>query len=128
MPRNLSFPEKLDRFPPVVIRILARVPVESGTGGVRVKTDHEIARDSGLTLSKVASLSCLTSWGEVPIDTIIAFCKGCGADLDNRDWQRHNAAYMKKLRSLPQYLRASPEWETKFKPLIELWVQSEAAA
>ncbi len=126
MSKTLTFIQKLDRFPPIAIRILARVPVDSG--GVRAKTDEEIAGESGLSLCEVASLSHLDRWNTVPIATAFAFIGGCGANLDDRDWQRHNAAYMNKLRFAPNYLRQSPEWETKFKPMIELWLKSEAAA
>lgn len=126
MPKSLTFVEKLNRFPPIVCRILARVPLD--TGGVRAKTDHEIAQASGLTLSKVASLSHLTTWDEVPLATIVAFTKGCGSDLDNRDWQRHNAAYMRNLRSIPQYLRSSPDWKNRFEPLVKMWLEETDAA
>lgn len=123
MPRNLTFPEKLKRFPPIVIRILARA--RQPKGGIRALTDVEIAQVSGLTLPEVARISRLTSWDRVPIGTLLAFCRGCGADLDDRDWQRHNAAYAAKLNSIPRYLRQSPDWETKFKPLLEIWAKSE---
>lgn len=126
MPKNLSFPEKLERFPPIVVRILARARLPRG--GVRALTDAEIAQVSGLTIAEVTRLSRLTRWGKTPIDTLLAFCKGCGANLDDRDWQRHNAAYMAKLRSVPRYLRQSPDWESTFKPLLERYAQAEDAA
>jgi len=122
MPKPLTFAQKRDRFPPVVVRLLARH--QSGHK-VFALTDGLIQSRSGLSLGEVRHLSRLTSWGAVEIDTFEAFCRGCGADLDNRDWLRKNSVYMGKVKSVPRYLRKSPEWSTTFEPLISIWVRHE---
>jgi hypothetical protein len=126
MPKPLTLPQKLDRFPPVVIRLLARE--RRPDGSVRALTTFDIATRSGLTRSEVAHLSRLTSWGDVSIEVMLAFVKGCGADLDNRDWLRKNAAYMASIRSIPRYLLKSPEWSGVFESLIRIWVSHDKAA
>jgi hypothetical protein len=124
MPKPLTLPEKLDRFPPLVVRLLART--SRSEGGQRALTTAEIAARSGLSISEVKTLSTFTTWTDVSIGTMQAYLKGCGADLDNRDWLRKNAAYMAHIRSLPRYLRKSAEWATVFEPLIRVWVRQAA--
>jgi hypothetical protein len=121
MPK-LSLPAKLDRFPPVVIRLLAR-SVEGPR--VRALTDAEIAHRSGLSAGEIRLLSQLTSWEEVTLGHLLAFTRGCGANLDDRDWLRKNAAYMASIRGAPRYLRKSPDWERVFQPLIRTWIRHE---
>lgn len=117
MPKKLALAEKLDRFPPVVVRLLARQP--AGTT-VTALPEGEIVRRSGLSAGEVRVLSRLTSWDDVPLSTMLAFCRGCGADLDNRDWLRKNAAYMASIRGAPRYLRKDSAWDTTFEPLIRI--------
>jgi hypothetical protein len=123
MPKPLTIQERLDRFPPVACRILARAPKPSG--GVRALTDAEIAAGSGrLSVKDVARLSRLTAWDTVPIADAFAFLKGCGVQIDDRDWMRKNVAYLQELRGAPRYLKQSDEWETLYKPLLILWTRS----
>lgn len=129
MPKPLTFTEKLDRFPPVAVRLLARhvTGVQTArhlTGRkVHALTDAQVMNRSGLSLGEIKFLSRLTSWGAVDIDTLVAFTKGCGADLDNRNWLRKNAQYMASIRSIPRYLRQSPDWSSTFEPLIRIWIR-----
>jgi hypothetical protein len=118
MPKPLTFPQKLERFPPIIVRLLART--RDKEGGVRALTDAEVAAASDLPISTVVAIAKLTSAGSLDIDTQQAFYRGCGADLDNRDWLRKNAAYMASIRGAPRYLRKSPDWETTFEPLIRI--------
>ena len=124
MPKPLTIPAKLDRFPPVVVRLLARVK-KPGGAGVRALTDAEIARAGGLSLEMVRHISKLTEWSDVSIDTLLSFLKGCGADLDNRDWLRKNAAYMASINGAPRYLRQSPDWTGTYEPLIRILLRHE---
>ncbi len=122
---SLTFPEKLDRFPPVVIRLLARRIVDGCKRSLRALTDREVSAHSGLPLGEITYLSKLTSWERVEIATYIAYCKGCGADLDSRDWLRKNTAYMTGLNAMPRYLLESPDWEKTFQPLVRIAFESE---
>ena len=120
MPKPLTIEQRLDRFPPIVCRLLARKRAIKGGGIVPIPA-AEIARNSGLTLTQVASLSPLLDWSTVPAATAVAFARGCGIDLDDRNSLRHHHAYIKNLKSTPRYLLRSPDWKTIYEPLIALW-------
>ncbi len=66
----------LDRFPPVLCRLLARKK-----HGLRPMTNCNIAFVSGLSLRTVARLSQLRSWRGVTIDVIQKFSMACGVNL-----------------------------------------------
>lgn len=122
MPKPLTITERLERFPPLVCRLLARRH-ERGRGIMPLATG-EIARRSGLSVTTVASLAQLLSWDTVPAPQALAFAKGCGIDLDDRDSLRHHSAYMKRLKGAPRYLVRSPDWATVYAPLIQLWEEA----
>lgn len=119
----LTMQERLERFPPVVCRILARK--RRPAGGISALSDAEVSAGSGLSVTEVSKIARLSTWDHVPVLTLFAFVKGCGLDLDSRDCLRTQTAYMKRLRSLPKYLLRHPDWETTFKPLLQLWVSME---
>lgn len=112
---KLTIWAKLDAFPPIACRLLARKQVD--TGGVVAKTAEEIAEDSGLTVFDVNSLSWLTSWDSVPVSKARSFMEGCGIYLDSRESVRSHRAYMKRDPSY-KYLRKSTQWNEFYKPLI----------
>lgn len=124
MPKPLTISERLNRFPPIACRLLARR--KDARRRIYPLTTQEIARRSGLTASTVASLAPLPSWDTVPIAQVLAFSKGCGIDLDDRDSLRHHSAYMKRMKGAPRYLVRSPEWKTVYEPLLQLWQEGEA--
>lgn len=65
----------LDKFPPVLVRMMAR----KGKGwGVKQLTLEEIAARGGLPLSAAKRISSLTSWADVTIARAEQFCVGCG--------------------------------------------------
>lgn len=68
--------ERLDRFPPFLVRLCAR----AGHGHRRL-TVRQIAERSGLSKSTVANLAVQTSWEHCTIHQIEAFTRGCGVDL-----------------------------------------------
>jgi hypothetical protein len=127
MPKPLTIAERLQRFPPLVCRLLARR--HDPSRGIVPLSTAEIAQRSGLTVSEVASLAPLTSWDTVPTPRALAFSKACGIDLDDRDSLRHHSAYMKRFKGAPRYLVRSPDWATVYAPLIQIWegANTEAA-
>jgi hypothetical protein len=117
---KLTFQEKLLRFPPVVVRLLARSyhgPKEKCSA----LTDAEVAARGKLPIELVRYISRLTSRENVDVGLMFKFMVGCGADLNDRRWLFRNTHYMARLDRLPRYLVASNEWFTTFKPLIEIW-------
>lgn len=125
MPKPLTFSAKRERFPPVVVRLLAR---EIQGDKVVALREGQIVDRSGLTAGEVKYLSRLTTWDDVPVATMDAFCRGCGANFDSRRWIQKNSTYMSGLKGLPKYLVDSPEWSTILEPLIATWLRHEQAA
>lgn len=129
MPKPLTLSEKLERFPPLVARLLARVPVSrKNPDFVRALTDAEIAQASGLPETTVVALSKLTDARGLDLDTIEAFYRGCRINLHDRRCLQKNALYMANIRGAPRYLRQSPDWSTKFEPLIRILLREQAKA
>lgn len=124
MPKPLSIGTKLDDFPPVVVRLLARHPAKKVNGDPLAMTDEDIARRAKLLVSEVRHLSQLTSWDTVEVATMRAFLIGCGADLDDRRWLQRNRQYMRDgRRGISRYLLNSPQWETTFARLCRIAAQ-----
>lgn len=91
---------KLDRYPPVLVRLLAR------TRSGRIMSDDEIldrAATLGFTYldkSAIVSLTYARSWDWASVREMREFCLSCGVDFAN-------AA---KMRSLNRYLRNHPKF------------------
>lgn len=117
-----DFWTKLDRFPPVAVRLFAsrRVP---GKGKLAL-TDEEIAVQSGMPLSEVKSMSWLDSWDNVPMRRVKQFSEACGVYFTNRASMRTLTCYLKNRPSY-HYLRKSPLWKDQFQPMIALLLQSQ---
>lgn len=117
-----SFWDKMASLPPIACRILART--KKATGGMRLMTDREIARNAGMDVSQVKSLSWKTSWADVSIAQARAFSEACGIQFDNRrNWQKQ-MAQLKNTRNA-HYLRKSPAWH-EMKERIKLWAASRS--
>lgn len=121
MLRALRFKQRLDRYPPILIRLLTT----RGRGAEKwVPTDRQIAEASGLSMAQVKFVSYSTSWDSIPIATAYSFLMGCDIDLEKRrcfrrlEWMRRNGRFT--------HLKKSPLWKTQFEELLELWVESES--
>lgn len=116
MKRKLNFWQLTKIITPVWARLLARIPRG------RPLTDAEIARASGLTVDRVFVIQHMTDWSNVSLVEAEKFLAGCGIDLFNsRNWERIKWYIPRPGIKSPvtfKYLRISPEWETKFKPLM----------
>lgn len=113
---------KLERFPPVLVRLLARTPSED-TSYPRAMTDEEIAVRGNLSVSSVAALSRLTTWDDVTVRQFKAFTLACGVDFADRDVMRRLTRYISKTPSFG-YLRRDEEWP-KYRELMKLFVNHE---
>lgn len=113
--------DKLDTFPPIACRLLARKITK--TGGTVAKTVHEIASTAGMSVMEVNSLSWQPSWDSLTVDELKRFSLACGVDFTSRDIMRAHSSYLRKNPSF-KYLKKSPEWENVYKPMIVAYVQS----
>lgn len=74
----MTLTEKLNRFPPIMCRLVARTGVGRASRGL---SHSEIAQLSGLERSTVAKLSKRETWEGCTLETIDAFSTACGVDL-----------------------------------------------
>lgn len=110
-----NFWRRLDRFPPILCRLLARQPRG------RPLTTAEISAASGLTEVGVFTVSNQTDWKGIDIYTMRRFTEACGVDITSRSEMTRVESYLRK-RPNWRYLRRDPQWHTYFQPLIKLWL------
>lgn len=113
--------QKLEEFPPIVCRLLARERAISG--GIKALTSSVIAQRAGMTAMEINSLSWLSSWESVPLGKIRPFMEACGVDLTNKSILRTQASYIRRGAAF-KYLKRSPDWDKIYKPLILAYVSS----
>lgn len=110
------FIDRLDRFPPILCRLLARVPRG------RALTSVEIADAAGLSVTQVEAISMQTDWRGVDIPTALAFMVGCNTDLTKRSHCVRLDMYLRSNAKDPrrrfQFLRSSGAWDSYYLPLI----------
>lgn len=80
--------EKLDKFPPCVVRLLARK-----CNGRQALSSAEIAKAGGLPKSTVIWLSKQISWDKIHVGTIKRFFKGCRVDFEH---MAHHREFLSK--------------------------------
>lgn len=108
--------KKLRRFPPVLVRLLAK-------DGRKALSDHEIVAASGgsLTIADVRRLSLLESWDAVTVHHLQAFTAACNVDLADRDRWRNAHRYIKAARF--EHLRRHPDWPL-FRELLAVYAET----
>ena len=108
-----------EEFPPIFVRLLARERILNANGKTncrRVLSDEEIAINSEMDVNRVKFLSSKHGWDEVEVGEARRFCQGCNFDLF--DWQARNSAYALATNGSFAYLRSSPDWVKKYKPML----------
>jgi hypothetical protein len=117
-----KYSEYMAVFPPAICRLLARTDSHRGNSQ-RPLTDREIADRSGLSLDTVRMYSWAKSWDNIPAPSMDRFSKGCGVDFDNHVGMRKHLRMLSRMsgrwETASHYLRRDPEWDTKWKPLLE---------
>lgn len=108
--RCSTFWQKTRRFPPALVRILAR----HRRG--KLITDEVIAKRSLLTLNEVRLLGASMEW-EVTVGAMERYLQACEIDFENRKQMQRICAY---LRKSPRWLhlRNDPEWKTRWLPIV----------
>ena len=120
-PPKLTLWQKLTRFSPITVRLLARRP--NGSGRPAAMSDTDICAYSGLTLAQVKHISWSESWDQIPVGEMRAFVTACGVDIGSRDAVRLLGNYMR--RGLPfSYLHRHPDWKLTFEPLMKRWMET----
>lgn len=119
MPRPLKFSQRLDRYPPILVRLLA---VRGRGATAWAMTDQQIVQASGLTFAEVKRASYSTNWKELPVWIMQAFLLGCGIDLEKRSTMQR-LEFM-RLTGTFSHLKRSDLWEPYFRELVEIWADS----
>ena len=116
---------RLKRFPPILIRLLARDPRGAPL------TTLEISTRSGLTEFMVEALSRSTDWEGVDLFIYITFCRACNLNLlDHEQFSRQQIYLQGKMngskRQPPQftYLKKDPLWSSYYEPLMARYLKS----
>jgi hypothetical protein len=116
-PMSLTLRQKLDRFPPVVCRLLARRQLSATSSLALTDEAIVVASNRALTVADVKGLSWAKSWGGVPVEKVIAFTNACGVDFDDhkalkRNWHRVQIG-------TGSHLLRSPLWRDYFRHLVK---------
>lgn len=126
----MTFWEKLDAFPPIQCRLLARVKP-----GGPPKGNAQIAQESGLSVLQVVALSEQTDWAGVDVPTMRRFTRACGVDFENPGSMKRITMYLrghnrKGYHIAPkfEYLRTSPDWDSFYRPLAEKLIHHAATS
>lgn len=118
--RNLTFWESLHAFPPLMVRLCARV--RTSGKNIRAMASTEIAIASGIPLARVRKISDEFSWEEITLGEAERFCRACGFDPTVSSHRERQREYLRSCQKNPnrppQYLFKSPWWESEFRPLI----------
>lgn len=115
---RLTFPERLKRYPPILVRLLTIYGVRPNRW---CPTDHEIASAAGLSIAEVKRISYSLTW-DMPVPHMFAFLNGCRIDLENRrtfrrlEWMRKSGYF--------RHLHKSPLWPTQFQDMVQVWISS----
>lgn len=114
-----TFWQRAEQLPPCLVRLLARHPHG------KPLTDKEISHRMGWenVICAVRFLAEKTDWEGITLDSMRLFLQACNVDFENVVQMKRVDSY---LRSKPSftYLRKSPEWSTKWAPMLQRWRDS----
>lgn len=108
---------KLDQYPPVLVRLLARHP------DGKVMSDTDIARQPGLTLAEVRRLSLLPDWHDVSVPLMRAFVHACRMDFCNREQMRNANRYINRDPKFRHLVR-DPNFPA-YREMLRVYYQSQ---
>lgn len=118
MTNSHSIWAKLDRYPPILVRLLARKSV------TEPMTNEDIwrAAKGELSRAEVQFISFCPKWDTIPVAKMRAFCLACGVDFANRDTMRSCNRY---LRSKPSFAHLKSHAEDpEFKAILNEYIRA----
>ena len=109
-----NFWQRLELFPPILVRLLA---VKPHAGPL---SDTEISLKSGIPVYQVMQISQGLSWDGIDVTVVRKFTLACGVDFCDRDSMRN---IRQKIRHNEwRQLRLSKEWKTLYQPMMRRWL------
>lgn len=114
-----NYYELCRRYPPVLVRLLAR---RNG----RAMTTAQIAQTAGQRLHEVEAAFAEPSWDNLPLATVRKLTQACGVDFDSPHDMNLVECYLRKNAGKPsfKYLIQSGEWQAYYVPLLVNWRKS----
>lgn len=126
MPRRLTFPQRLDRFPPILLRLLVTRGGRADEVPARQRawtpTDRDLAESCGLTVAELKFVSYSVEWKGPVMAYLLPFLRGCGFDLDNRRCFRR-LEWMKRAGRFTHW-QTDPVRKAQFEELLQIWEES----
>lgn len=103
----------IERFPPILIRLLARHPRG------RPLTTLEIAERSQLPPYLVETISLSLTWDGIDLPSFKKFTIACNLDLTKYSQRKRAQNYlMAAMGNKYRYLKMDPAWESYYHPLM----------
>jgi hypothetical protein len=120
MPKPLRFKQRLDRYPPILVRLCA---TRGQHPNQHVLSDRQIVDASGLTVAEVKFVEYSVNWDDIPDRLKYPFLAACDIDLEKRRTFRR-LEYMRRFGRFG-YLRKSPIFESQLREMLDLWTEVE---
>lgn len=108
--------KKFDRFPPVLVRLLARWP------DGQMLTDQVIAGAAGMDDAEVHWLGCQPDWREIPVDEARRFLQACNCDLADPVVYKNLTRYLRRYGKF-DHLRRDDEWP-RWQRLLRVYAET----
>jgi hypothetical protein len=114
-----SFYKTAERYPPVLVRLLAR---KEG----RAMTTGQIAMAAGWGVHYVEGIVREHTWENVILADLRKFTSACGLDFTSRADTNRVETYFRTNHGKPsfKYLTKAPDWKSYYLPLILDWRKS----
>lgn len=97
--RTLSFWQRTEQVPPILVRLLARQPRQP------TMTTQQVAERSGLPAAQVVAIASQLDWTGVDMPAARAFMQGCGVDLADPKHVRRLRDYFRWAAKRPPHTR-----------------------
>lgn len=112
-----SFFKLCERFPPPLVRLLARH--KNG----RAMTTKEIATAASWSLMWTEGVASEPEWSGVSVGDLQRFTEACNLDFTSRADLNRAETYLRKNGGKPpfKYLTSAPDWKTYYLPFIQSW-------
>ena len=106
MPKTYSFWQKLNEWPPCLVRLYAHK-------GANALSNAELSIISGIPAYEIAALSMRRTWDAIPVGVVKSFTSACGVDFCDPDSMERLRIYFKNGPKF-RHLKRLPDDERDF--------------
>jgi hypothetical protein len=117
----MNFYKLCDRFPPVLVRLLAR---KNGKAMTNTEIADEQRKFEPRRVSVIQPED--TSWDNFTVEEMRNLTRACNLDFTSRADINRAESYLRKNKGRPsfKYLTSDPNWKTYYLPLLVQWRKS----